>query len=162
MPDVIVNTSPLQYLHRLGLLNLLERRYGTIIVPEAVAREIEAGRAAGANVPDLSAVPWIGVESVAAGALQRVTTALGPGEREVLGLSLQKPDPLAVFDEQAARREAARLGVRFTAVMGILLKAKEAGHVSALVPLLDELQRHGFFLDPRTRSRVLKLAGESP
>lgn len=45
MPDVIADTSPLQYLHRLGLLDLLQHDYGTVVVPEAVVREIESGAA---------------------------------------------------------------------------------------------------------------------
>jgi predicted nucleic acid-binding protein len=39
MPEItIVNTSPLFYLHRLGLLELLKKLYGHITVPEAVKR----------------------------------------------------------------------------------------------------------------------------
>ena len=37
MPEnVIVDTSPVFYLHRLHLLELLEKVYGTIIVPVAI------------------------------------------------------------------------------------------------------------------------------
>ena len=32
---VIVNTSPLFYLHRLGYINLLEKLYTEIVIPEA-------------------------------------------------------------------------------------------------------------------------------
>ena len=52
MPDVIADTSALQYLHRLALLDVLHQYYGTIAVPEAVVREIESGAALGADVPD--------------------------------------------------------------------------------------------------------------
>jgi hypothetical protein len=37
MPEIIiVNTSPLFYFHRLGLLELFQKLYGRIIIPEAV------------------------------------------------------------------------------------------------------------------------------
>lgn len=39
MPEIIiVNTSPLFYLHRLGLLEVLNKLYANIIVPEAVKK----------------------------------------------------------------------------------------------------------------------------
>jgi hypothetical protein len=86
MPDVIADSSPIQYLHRLGLLDLL--------VPDAVFREIEAGRALGADVPDVVTLPWVHFESVTRGWLQPIATLLGHGEQEVILLALQKPDPL--------------------------------------------------------------------
>ena len=39
MPNVIVNTSPIQYLYQLGQLNLLPQLYKKIIIPEAVEKE---------------------------------------------------------------------------------------------------------------------------
>jgi predicted nucleic acid-binding protein len=41
---VICNTSPLFYLHGLQNLTLLEKLYTRIVVPEAVVKELEAGR----------------------------------------------------------------------------------------------------------------------
>ena len=106
MPDVIADTSGLQYLHRLGLLHVLQQQYGTVVVPEAVLREIETGAAVGAVVPDIARVAWIQVEAVPGNSLQQVATSLGRGEREVIGLALAKPDPLVILDDTEARREA--------------------------------------------------------
>ncbi len=54
MPDVISNSSPLQYLHQAGVLDLLPALFGQVCVPEAVVaeqniryeREMEAALAA--------------------------------------------------------------------------------------------------------------------
>src|SRR2546423_92920 len=119
MPDVIADTSPLQYLHRLGLLDLLHQDYGTVAVPDAVVREIAAGAALGADVPEISTVPWIQVETVTIGSLHQVATSLGRGEREVIGLALPKPNPLVILDDADARREARRISIPFTGVFGI-------------------------------------------
>ena len=55
MPEIsIVNTSPLFYLHRLGLLELLKKLYGHITVPEAVKKEFIEGQAQGAAEMSLS------------------------------------------------------------------------------------------------------------
>jgi hypothetical protein len=53
MPDVIVNTSPLQYLFQLGLLELLPSRYDRVIVPETVVLELDRGRELGCSLPDV-------------------------------------------------------------------------------------------------------------
>ncbi|MGC8451806.1 MAG: hypothetical protein ACL9RN_02135 [Cylindrospermopsis raciborskii] len=44
MPNVIINTSPMQYLYQINLLSLLPKLYGKIIVPQSVVNELEVGR----------------------------------------------------------------------------------------------------------------------
>lgn len=42
----------------------------------------------------------------------------------------------------------------------MLVKAKQAGLISALQPLLDELELNGFYLTEALKLEALKLAGE--
>ncbi|WP_207765395.1 hypothetical protein [Cuspidothrix issatschenkoi] len=51
MPDslVIVNTSPLLYLHQVGHLGLLQKLYGEVITPPAVIEELAVGKNQGIN-----------------------------------------------------------------------------------------------------------------
>lgn len=54
MPEiVIVNTSPIFYLHRLDCLDILKKLYGRIIIPQAVVNEHEAGKRVGENIPEI-------------------------------------------------------------------------------------------------------------
>ena len=53
MPEVIVNTSPLQYLFQLSLLELLPSLYGQVIVPEAVVLELNRGQELGCSLPNV-------------------------------------------------------------------------------------------------------------
>ena len=54
MPEVVIsNTSPIFYLHRLRLLDLLQELYQKIIVPKAVVAELETGRRQGEDVPEI-------------------------------------------------------------------------------------------------------------
>ena len=159
MPEVICNTSALQYLHQLGLLHLLRELYGTVTVPEPVAREIAAGREQGVNLPDLAALTWIHHEPVTIPAA--ATGDLGVGELAVLTLAGAHPGSLVVLDDGLARRYARLAGIRFTGTCGVLLRAKERGLLPAVAPLLDQLVRLGFRLDAGTRASLLKLAGEA-
>jgi len=47
LPDVICDTSPLQYLYQLGMLHILPALAEQVIVPPAVAGELAVGRALG-------------------------------------------------------------------------------------------------------------------
>jgi predicted nucleic acid-binding protein len=160
MPEVIVDTSPLQYLHQLGLLELLPDFYGEILIPESVVREIAAGRALGVALPELATLRWIKVRRVVGLAVLPLVSDLGAGEREVLALALEADHPLVVLDDALARRVARRLDLTLTGTLGLLLKAKQAGRIARLEPLLDRLETLNFRLDQATRVSVLSLAGE--
>jgi predicted nucleic acid-binding protein len=84
MPDVISNTSPLQYLHQAELLSLLPAMYGTLTIPVAVADEIERGIELGIALPRVGELPWRRVRAVRHGQILPIVTELDAGDREVL------------------------------------------------------------------------------
>jgi len=61
--SVISNTSPIFYLHRIGLLELLKKLYGEIIIPNAVLEELEEGKKAGEDIPAIREYKWIKVRN---------------------------------------------------------------------------------------------------
>jgi uncharacterized protein len=162
LPEVICNTSPLQYLHQLGLLRILPALAGEVIVPAAVEKELAAGRRSGVDLPDLEALDWLTIRKPASKRALPLITDLGPGETEVLMLALESPDPIVILDDGMARRFAETLKIRLTGTVGLLLDAKRAGLVDALAPLLDQLQSLRFRLAPHTRRALLRLADEEP
>lgn len=162
MPDIICDTSPIQYLYQLELLHILPALARQVIVPPTVVDELAAGRAAGVNLPDLTTLDWVTVRHPASESALPLVTDLGPGETAVLMLALELREAVAVLDDALARRVAEMLGLRFTGTLGLLLDAKHAGLVPAVAPRLDQLQALRFRLAPHTRAAVLKLAGEGP
>ena len=160
MPEVIADTSPLQYLHQTQHLLLLPALYGRVIVPEAVANEIAAGRSHGVDLPDPPQLTWIEVRAVERRFLLPAQADLGLGERKVLALASRDPGALALLDDAQARRHAQTAGVAFTGTLGVLLKAKQEGRLPSLAPVLARLQVLGFYLDASTRDAALQLAGE--
>lgn len=87
-------------------------------------------------------------------------TDLGPGEREVIALALERRGAVVVLDDRLARNVAQRLGLRMAGTLGLLLDAKKAGRIERLEPLVDGLDSLGFRLADHTRAAVLRLAGE--
>lgn len=160
MPEVIVNTSPLQYLFQLSLLELLPSLYGQVIVPEAVVLELNRGQELGCSLPNIEKFVWVTVKRPQNPVLLPLAGGLGAGESAVLTLAREIPGALAVLDDRRARRYARLLGVRLTGTLGILLKAKHAGKLAALHPVMEQLEKLGFRFHQDTRNAVLKLAGE--
>ena len=160
MPEVVSNTSPLLYLHQLGLLELLQRLYTRVRIPPAVAHELGEGASLGHDVPAVRDLSWIEVSEVREERVLPLATNLGAGEREAIALAIQIEDALLVLDDGLARRHAKLLGIRLTGTLGILLRARTEGFVEQVAPLIDRLGELGFRLDDGTRKAVLKLAGE--
>jgi predicted nucleic acid-binding protein len=166
LPEIVCDTSPLQYLHQLGLLNLLPDLIRQVTIPSAVADELDAGKTLGLNLPDVKSLNWITVISPKSGDLPITVTGLGQGEMEVLLLALEfnakAKGAIAIIDDARARDVAERLGIKLTGTLGILLDAKRLGLVSEVAPLIERLQTLGFRLASQTREAILKLAGEMP
>lgn len=161
MPEVIANTSPLQYLFQLNLLDLLPELYGEVIVPEGVVMELRSGVDRGVMLPDLDALSWLRIRKARSAAVLALAAGLGAGEREVLALALESEDPLVILDDSLARRFAQRFSLPLTGTLGLLLKAKQRGRIEAVKPYLDRLESLRFRLDSSTRSSVLSLAREA-
>jgi predicted nucleic acid-binding protein len=162
MPEVISNTTPLQYLHQLGCLDFLAQFYQQIIVPQAVADELHQGELKRINVPLLHLHAWVTIEQVSVALLQRVPAGLHAGEREVMALALGKIDPLLILDDAAARAYAKTAGIRFTGTLGVLVKAKQVGLITAIRPCLDLLDKAGFYVAAAVRASILSIVGENP
>jgi predicted nucleic acid-binding protein len=90
----------------------------------------------------------------------RLITDLGAGEAQALTLALEEPGSLVILDDRYAREVATLRNIRFTGTGGVILKAKQEGHISAVAPLLNQLIHSGFWLSDILRARILKLAQE--
>lgn len=160
MRDVVTNTSPLLYLHQLGLLDLLYRLYERVVVPSAVVAELSEGARFGYDVPAPATLPWVVVEAPPGAAILPMVTALGDGERAAIALAAARKSDLLLLDDALARRHARLLGLTVTGTLGVLLRAKSDGLLPAVAPVVDKLEQLGFRLAPETRAGVTRLAGE--
>lgn len=161
MPEFICNTSPLQYLHQLGWLEILPALTGRVVIPPAVADELSKGGAAGWDIPDVYSLPWIRIQVPASTPALPLAADLGRGEAGVLALALESTNPLVILDDAVGRRAAVLLGLPLTGTLGLLVDAKKKGLIPAVLPALDELDRLRFRVSSATRLAVLKLAGEA-
>jgi len=63
-------------------------------------------------------------------------------------------------NETLGRFHAKNLDLKVTGTLGILLKAKNTGHIKKIKPLLNELKNKGIWLSEKLINEVLILADE--
>jgi predicted nucleic acid-binding protein len=161
VPDLVISdTSPLFYLHRLRRLDLLQKLYQRITVPQAVADELKVGGDQGEDVPNIREYEWLKVRSVRVPEVITLITDLGAGEAQVLALAIEEPGSLVILDDSLARQIARLRSLRITGTAGVLLKAKHEGHILAVAPLLDRLMQLDFRLSDAVKAKILRLARE--
>lgn len=111
MPEVITDTSPIQYLYQIAQLDLLPTLYGQIKMPQAVADELTQGLDQGISLPDSTSLSWIVLCQVPSSVLIPDIPNLGAGEREALSLATTIPDSLVILDDALARSYAQQLNI---------------------------------------------------
>jgi predicted nucleic acid-binding protein len=158
MTEVVVSdTSPLQYLHQSGRLELLPRLFDRVIVPPAVIGELAEGRARGHDLPRLDGVAWVDIQAPHQALV--LPDKLGRGEQEAMAVAVER-HLMVLMDDRDARTAARSLGLHTLGTFGVLLRAKQAGLIPVVAPLVDQIVGLGFRLDAPTRQMVLELAGE--
>lgn len=165
MPAVVVDSSVLITLAAGEQFHLLRGFYSTIHLPPEVWNETTAtSKTFGVGeVQKARAEGWLVVQSPHD--LAKVSVLpfnLQPGEIEALALALELPGSLLLVDDAQGRKAAAALGIIYTGTLGVLLRAKAEGKISALRPVLALLAvRTTFWLSPAVEFAALKQAGES-
>ena len=157
---VVVNTTPIIALSLIGELDLLRLLYGQVLVPPSVEAEVLAGGRGGTGRSELQEASWLHIVSLQDPNRADLLADLDRGEAEVIALAQELNADLVIIDERLARLHAKRLGLTLTGTLGVLLQAKQLGHVKAVAPLIDRLRQDGIRLSDIVVAEVLALADE--
>lgn len=142
----------------IGQLNLLEKLYQKIFIPEAVFHELLttlSENAAGEVIPKTL---WLEKRIVANQSLvDSLILELDLGEAEAIVLAMEMKSDLLLLDERRARKVSRRLGVKFIGLLGILVEAKKRGYIGTVKPIIDDLMvKAGFWVGSRLYDRILR------
>jgi predicted nucleic acid-binding protein len=158
---IVSDTSPISNLAAIGQLELLQQLYGNVVIPTAVYQEILNSGDTDPAVLAIKSVNWIQTLNIKNTALfQTLQSNLDIGEAEAITLAVELNADRLIVDERRGRKEAIRLGLRVTGILGILLAAKQQGLVLRIQPLLDDLIANGFWIREELYAELLQLAGE--
>lgn len=160
MPRVVISdTSPVRYLVLIGQVELLSVLYTEVLIPEAVADELQQP-----GTPELvrrwiaHRPSWLQVVPPTARPASVSLVDLDRGERDAIVLALHLKADLVLMDEREGVQEARRLGLTVTGTLGVLDRAAERG-VIELVPAIARLRQTNFRIDPSLLDRLLAVDG---
>lgn len=147
---VIADTTCFILLSKIGRLHILQQLFKSITTTNIIANEF------GSPLPD-----WVIVAEVKdTHYLDILKLEVDDGEASAIALSFEFDKTLLILDDLKARKIAIKLNLNFTGTMGILIKAKEAGLIDAIKPILDEIQLTNFRFSENVLHQILLIAKE--
>jgi predicted nucleic acid-binding protein len=155
-----INASPLIFLSRAGLIDLLLLISEKIIVPETVAAEIGMRGMTDPTAQAITNTPWLLVTQTPPVPAQIQSCGLGPGESSVLAWAYAHPGTEAIMDDLLARRYAEVLNIPVRGTLGLVLVAKKRGRIPSARAVLMELRTGGMYLSDRVMNEALTLVRE--
>lgn len=164
---VISDTTPIISLLKANHLELLERLYGNVLIPEAVYRELTENPAYSKEAKTIKTLDFlkkVSVENVKSVDVLRSVTGLDAGESEALIMYDEQKADLLLMDEHKGRSVAKQLNVRYIGTVGILLLAYDKKLIQSVdVKLcLDMMLANGIRLDKKLCNIVLEHVGLLP
>lgn len=126
MTVVVADTSPLNYLVLLGVVDIVPRLYQRVIVPQQVLEELSDPGAPPEVAAWVAGPPdWLEIRS-APPVTDPAVAELDAGEAAAILLAQEIGAALLLIDDAAGRKEAGRRGIRHTGTLGVLRAAASA------------------------------------
>ncbi len=159
---VVYDTSPIANLHQVGHLDLLRQMFDKIIVPPTVDTEIKKLEEFSIDISEYLNADWIEiVEPENLELVAHFLNELDAGESEAIVVAKEIGADYLLIDERLGTNAALAEGLQTVGLIGVLLKAKEVGHIEKIRPWLDELEeKAGFWIGKKLKNMVLNDAGE--
>jgi len=151
MPNVTVaDTTCLIIFYKIGELELLKKLFGKLHITDTVLKEFNH------SVPD-----WIEVVQPKTEVHKGLAGYLDPGEATSIALASEYEESLLIIDEIKRRKAAKEMGIPVTGSLGVLIAAKNKGHLKAVKPVLEKIQETNFRISKELIERVLEKVNES-
>lgn len=147
---VVSDTTPLISFLKIERLDLLEKLFGDVLIPEAVFQELIADGRFKQEADQIRQKQFIIVQTIknpeSVSILKRAT-GLDQGESEAIVLTDEMNADILLMDEAKGRAISAQMGFRIMGTIGVLIAAYEeneltGNEVRACVERLQSAGRH--------------------
>lgn len=160
---IVADASPLIAFARINQISLLDKLFGTIIVPQTVADEclIESFRPGAAGIQQAinNKIIQIHPNPLSIEELNELTDILDTGETFAIQLATNLKLPLMI-DDKLGRMVATKLQIEIIGSAGILLLAKQKKLIPAVKPIITQLKNENYYLSDSLIKKILILAKE--
>lgn len=158
----VSDSSPLILYAGSGRLDLLGALFWHVFVPSSVWREVVVLGEGRVGAAEVRRARWIVQGDPGPREMAAALSGLDAGEADAIRLAAEMgPEPaIVLLDDFHARRVARDLGLVVTGSGGLLVRAKEAGLIGAVRPLVEELRGAGLYLGAAPLADLLHAAGE--
>jgi len=153
---VVSNASPIILLDNIGRLDILHKLYKTIIIPEAVNREIFNQSKNKSEKPAWIIIKFISDKTKA----DYLKNTLDSGESEVIILAEELKADLLLLDDYEARKTAKAMKLKITGIAGVLLDSKEIGLIDSVCDEMEKLIQCNYRISKELYQLILKEADE--
>lgn len=160
MRRIIVNSTPMIIFSKIGMIDILHKLFGEIIIPQAVYDEITYKSDIVCKIVENN--NWINTAKIGSNADKVMyKSKLHDGEVEVMILAQEMgKDVLVIIDDNAAKKAAKYLGLTVTGTLGVLLMAKRRDYIDNLKDVIKLMKDHGFYVSRNVEEQVLISSGE--
>ncbi len=156
---VVSNSSVVIALTRICRLDLLEKLFGEILVPEAVWQEVAVKGKPGSE--KIMRADFIRVRKVSDKKLATLLKNLiDEGEAEAITLALEANADLLLVDDRDARSLAKRLGLQVMGTLGVIALAKYEGLIPEAKPVVEKLVESDFWMSKKILEEFLRELSE--
>ena len=156
---VVSDASPVIALAQCNKLDLLDRLFDRVCIPQAVFDELAIP-----NKPKVdNIIEWARNKIIPAknsAVITALSMNLDLGESEAMSLYWEASADFLLIDEKKGRIIAFRNGIKTIGTIGILLSAKQNGLVTLIKPFLDILMHNDFHISDIFYKQILERAGE--
>jgi predicted nucleic acid-binding protein len=155
---LVCNASPLIFLAKLDLIQLLPRLTEELIIPVGVYDEIKGQNDASSEWIEKFKNEYI----IEIGSVPKLIESwdLGQGETEVIAHAYSHQNFKVALDDRAARNCAASIGVKVIGTIGLIILAKKKGYIEKPVAILKKLKKTGFRISDELFEHAIHLAGK--
>ena len=147
---IVSNSSPLIFFSAIGMLDILAD-FGDISIPKAVYDEVTNNDLKGSK--EVKNADWIKVVEVEEHEYIAFSSA---GEAQAIALAIKQNADLILLDDLAGRRAVAAYGIEVIGTLGLLKVMYRKDLINNMKYVLDELQKHGFWMSTELYSKMLK------
>ena len=160
---IISDTSCISALVRIGRLELLRDVFEQIVIPKKVHEELLKLDDFGIDTSIFAAQNWIRIlQPQPSPILKTLLSELDEGEAHAIALGLELHADVFLTDDMLARKAAETHHFTVIGIGGILIRAKKAGFIIEVKPMLDKIiTTTNFRLSTKIYNLILDLADES-